>query len=350
MNVFFGENYWGCRRGHTDKTPGTELRIEKEFIWGGRSWRIPAVYICREGIVMDFCVRIPAKEIEAFFRKWKPGTEEADLSEEEQERLERENPLSEDVFVEQLWMDGERADGWSGCGTSFVPPELLGDGEARAGDDMEAKMLEGYGCDCTDGWIFKRVSFAFPQGVQLPLCTLRLILKKASVYEPGPRFHTSVTSGEGGIEFFHPVTKKRHTLTIQKLEQSMIPESELSGNPFETIKLLKVPRHFLSMFYTVEPKLEPCGLQIYDCAQSDSPVLAEKNGTSSVQVIGGADGPSSAFLAFKPRDSRGDWNSVYSSVHYKPVEDVEWGMRFRIKNEEKKSLKLCCSREALQTP
>ena len=140
MNVFFDENYWGCRRERTDKTPGNELRIEKEFAWSGRSWRIPAVYICREGIVMDFCVRIPAKEIEAFFRKWKPDAEEAGLSEEEQERRERDNPLSGDVCAD-LWIDGEKADRWSGCGVSFVPPELLGEDEARAGDDIEAQML-----------------------------------------------------------------------------------------------------------------------------------------------------------------------------------------------------------------
>ena len=339
MNVFFDENYWGCRRERTDKTPGNELRIEKEFAWSGRSWRIPAVYICREGIVMDFCVRIPAKEIEAFFRKWKPDAEEAGLSEEEQERRERDNPLSGDVCAD-LWIDGEKADRWSGCGVSFVPPELLGEDEARAGDDIEAQMLEAYGCSRTDGWIFKRISFSFPQGMQPPLCTLKLILKKASVYEPGPHFRTSVTDGEKCIEFFYPVTRTRHTLTVQKLEQSMIPKAELSEIRSETMKLLKAPRNFLSMFYTVEPKLPPRELQIYDCAQSDSPVLGEKKGAASIQIIGGADGPTSVFFAFKTRDSREDWDSVHSSVHYKPVEDVEWRMRFRIKSEEKKELEI----------
>ena len=46
------------------------------------------------------------------------------------------------------------------------------------------------------------------------------------------------------------------------------------------------------------------------------------------------------FFAFKTRDSREDWDSVHSSVHYKPVEDVEWRMRFRIKSEEKKELEI----------
>ena len=37
--------------------PGKSLRTEKEFEWAGHEWRIPAVYSCGKGLVIDFCMR-----------------------------------------------------------------------------------------------------------------------------------------------------------------------------------------------------------------------------------------------------------------------------------------------------
>lgn len=34
---------------------GKEIRIDKTFNWGKEIWHIPAVYLCSNGMVVDFC-------------------------------------------------------------------------------------------------------------------------------------------------------------------------------------------------------------------------------------------------------------------------------------------------------
>ncbi|MDE6896959.1 MAG: hypothetical protein K2P43_12395, partial [Lachnospiraceae bacterium] len=87
MNVYFEENYWGCLRERDGEEPGREIRLDAGFTWKGRPWQIPAVYVCRQGLVADFCGRIRPEEIQAFYEKW--GTRHGEtFSEKEQELLE----------------------------------------------------------------------------------------------------------------------------------------------------------------------------------------------------------------------------------------------------------------------
>ena len=65
--VCFGTNYWGTQKG-TD--PGEELRLDREFEWNGHRWRIPALYRCRQGLVVDFAMEVPQEELRAFMKKW----------------------------------------------------------------------------------------------------------------------------------------------------------------------------------------------------------------------------------------------------------------------------------------
>ena len=53
--VSFGASFWGRPRG---ERRGAEVRLDKAFIWAGKRWRIPAVYVCGKGLVADFLLRV----------------------------------------------------------------------------------------------------------------------------------------------------------------------------------------------------------------------------------------------------------------------------------------------------
>lgn len=337
MNVYFDENFWGCERERTDQTPGKKIPVEKEFVWDGRTWRIPAVYVCEEGLVVDFCIRIPAEEIEAFWKKWRPRI--GKLSDEEQLCAEQENPLSLDVRTE-VWIDGDRAEGWSGCGTSFIPPYLKDESEAHSASFIEEQMMEAYECDCRDGWKFERLSVSWPEGVQVPVHSLVFQLKKNPVSYPGPRFRTEPEEEKKQVKFIHPATGTEHILTVQSLEQIVLPEQDFSEIKSMRMRVRKTPTHLLTMFYTVEPGLPLYELQIFDCAESDPPVLEKETGAAGVSVIGGADGPTAIFFAGKTATGHKGWSSASSSLHYKPVSAVEWRMEFRVESSEKTEVKI----------
>lgn len=310
MNVYFDENFWGCKREQPGKIPGKKICIEKEFTWVGKLWRIPAVYVCEEGLVVDFCIRIPAEEI---------GNG---------------NLFCLDADI-KLWADGEEMEPELGCGVFFIPSSLLQE-EARSGEDAAELLMEAYGCDYREGWKFQRKSFAWTEGGKRPVHSLTVQLKKEPAYYPGPHFRTSLEDEKKCVEFIHPVTQAKHILTVQSLEQTVLPEQDFSGMQSGRLRILKAPANLLAMLYTVEPELSIKELQIYDCAESDPPVVERKTGAAGISVIGGADGPTSIFFAGKARSGKEqkNWKSVCSSLHYEPVEAVEWRMEFRVESEE----------------
>lgn len=337
MHVYFNENFWGCEKERPDMVPGKKIRIDKEFIWDGRMWRIPAVYVCEEGLVVDFCVRIPAEEIEVFWKKWKPRIGE--LSDEEQLCEEQENPFSLDVRTE-VWINGDQAEDFSSCGTSFIPPYLKDESEAHSASFIEERMMEAYACDCRDGWKFERLSVSWPEGVKAPVHSLAFHLKKNPVFYPGPHFRTQLEEGKKQVKFIHPATGAEHILTVQSLEQVVLPEQDFSEIRSMRMRVQKTPTHCLAMFYTVEPKLTLYELQIFDCAKSDPPVLKRETRAAGVSVIGGADGPVSIFFAGKTGREHKGWSSASSSLHYEPVSAVEWRMEFRVESNEKAEVKI----------
>ena len=49
---------------------GKELFVDRQFVWGGETWHIPAVYLCVGGLVIDSCVKIDPERIRAYTDKW----------------------------------------------------------------------------------------------------------------------------------------------------------------------------------------------------------------------------------------------------------------------------------------
>lgn len=346
MNVYFDENFWGCGSGPHKEAPGEPVHVDAQLWWEERKVRIPAVYVCEQGLTVDFCVRIPVEDIEYFGQKWMPLAD--GLTEEEQ--LDRENPFSCDWNV-LLDINGRRAENRSGCAVSWMPPALRAD-EARGPETDEAVdeiLMESYGCSRRDGWKFFRRSYAWPGGEKEPVRTLDFGFEKNPDYYPGPRFTTRLGEEKKQVEFCHPVSKKRHMLTVRELEQAVLPERDVLEPKLMGMRFEKIPAHFLVIKYTVEPALPEGELRLCDCGKADPPVMSGKRAAGvsviggaagPVSVIGGAAGPVSVFLAGRNRTERQDWQSACSSVHYGPVDRVEWRMDFHVKSREKKKIEI----------
>ncbi len=339
MNVRFGENYWGSRGGGSS---GEKIIIEKHFTWAGRDFRIPAVYVCEEGIVVDFCVRIPVKEIRSFLDKWKPilgeGMSSENLTEEEQEAAERENPFRME-FRGQAVIGGKEAPSSMGCGTSWYPPDLHDQEHPEALSGVEEELMDAYGCDRNVGWKFWRTSFGWPEGVR-SLESLEITFRKCPVCYPGIHFKTGANIEERTVDFIHPETGVKHVLTVHGWEQRVLPEHVTESLPSERLKRIKSPREYVMLQYSVEPDILQGELQIQDCAPSDPPVLEKKGAAGNVSIIGKADGPTSVFIAGKSRGHRPGERSAVSSLHYEAVDEVEWRMSFYVKDEQEMRVRI----------
>ena len=68
LDVYFGENFWHKPGKGADR--GICIEASAEFWYGTFFWCVPAIYVCREGIVLDILRRIPKDKIRKFLDKW----------------------------------------------------------------------------------------------------------------------------------------------------------------------------------------------------------------------------------------------------------------------------------------
>ena len=135
---------------------------------------------------------------------------------------------------------------------------------------------------------------------------------------------TAPAVGES-ITLTHPLTGEAYTLTVHELEQQELPEYAFRDPDME------YPKHLLAMRYSLEPDITGRGFMVQDCADGDKPrrkahsteeasVLA-----AAIGIIGGADGPTAVLVgAHIPKS-----HTACSSLHFEPVEEVEWQGVFR---------------------
>ena len=72
--------------------PG-KIKVEKTFMWGDERWHVPSVYVCDEGIVIDFCVERPPRLFKEYVNKWDIfHARRDDFTREQLAQIENENP------------------------------------------------------------------------------------------------------------------------------------------------------------------------------------------------------------------------------------------------------------------
>lgn len=320
--VFFDSGFWNCQG--TGRA-GAELTLNKEFVWNGDIWHIPAVYVCGKGLVVDFCVEAEPEKISTFYEKWvfADGREDR-LSEEDRELMMQENPLSLDFYVKAEVNKKELRE-CHGFGMCWIPEDCFTEGMENSGEALA--VAEHYGLDKNKGWILQRKSFLWVTKTKPTLKTLTLLMGQPPVSVLGLKFDTPQI-GES-ISFVHPVTGENHTLTVQEYEAKEFAKDRFTADEFD------FPNHYAMMTYTLSPELSDRDFSVKDVCRSDAPrrkPTADGYGAVSIGIIGGADGPTAVFISAKGEGMKS--HAACSALHFEPVETVEWQAVFRVKKCE----------------
>lgn len=324
MDVYYGGGYYG-RSGFG--RAGKEIRTDSRFVWGNEIWYVPAVYSCAKGLVIDFCVEIESQNFVKFMDKWwNPQMDEEMLSLKKREQMEKENPLSIE-FTPHIILNDRELVTESGSSIAWIPENCLPE-EMR--NPQEAEQLIGYyKLDKTKVWSFHRWSFSW--GKKNPtIKTLVLKQERCPVSFPGIRFLNPKAGDE--ITFLHPLSGKEYKLIVKNCEQNIINFDRKVLEDFE------YPTHTVEMEYILSPELPQDKFFVTDCRQNDPPKQIQKDrqknkyAASSIEIIGGADGPTAIFMAHqgKAKQSR----IACSALTFVPQNEVEWKITFREKTME----------------
>ena len=88
--------------------PGKEMPLGRSFLWNGVSWRIPSLYFCDEGLVIDFLMQVPDDALRAWIDRWglTPESEEEDYTPEQSAQIMFENPAV--LFTPSVRLNGRK--------------------------------------------------------------------------------------------------------------------------------------------------------------------------------------------------------------------------------------------------
>ena len=189
--------------------------------------------------------------------------------------------------------------------------------------------MEHYGLDPNFGWMLWRSAYPWATKRKPEIRSLSLTIIQDPVSIPGPHFQVRCP-GDTAV-FSHGGTE--HILTVQEYEAQAMDWSRMPDTGLEH------PSHYVAMSYTVTPELPDGVLTIVDCDDGDRPRQAPSSPDQPVAtsctvvmgIIGGADGPTA--ILYGP-DKHGKLHAVCSSLHFEPVEQVEWRLVFHEKQFE----------------
>lgn len=290
--VWFRSSFWGHRPDRT--RPGREIPVGVRFDWNGHPGLIPAVYLCGKGLVADICVSAPAEEMDAWVAKMLAAP-----SEEEQERLSQENPVSI-RFNAAMTVNGRLSRQKHGCGVGWLPhpPE-------KPGNSPEAeKLLEHYGLDKGLGWGICRAAIPWPNGRRpKTIRSLSITVTPGKREITGPRFRAE----KDMVLAFPAPEGKLCTLRILEAENQSLPLP-----PNMQKEGVEYPNNCQLLAYTLEGEAE--GFRLEDCSPGD-----RSRSLPGYDRIGGAAGPIAVFVQRKD-----GVRTACSASYFDPAPAVEW--------------------------
>ncbi len=318
--VYFDGSFWGHQ---PRQKPGMEVPLGTQFEWADHRWVIPAAYACSKGLVVDYCMRIEPWLIEAFMETWDLTMENEGskhFSQEERMRMELENPMRLN-FDGLLWLNGKELCATHGCACMWnpcLPPKYV--------DVSEGKWaVQHYGLDLDFGWMIWRTSYPWATKRKPAIKSLSVTMVQQKQCVPGPHFY--VEKPGDTFCFTYPEGGTEYTLTVRDYEEQTL---KMGGMPDH----LEYPTHYHVMSYTITPPLPEGTLTIQDCDEGDRPrpqkAISDKTAPTAMHdacaigMIGGADGPTAIICDNVPDKL----HAACSSLHFEPVEKVQWRMVF----------------------
>lgn len=312
--VYFGENMYSI---HGKGRAGKEIPIHGAFTFAEHQWVIPAVYTFREGLTIDFCMRVDPQKCMQYLQKWQAGSSGEDWCRKEQMQLEADNPLNLEICPE-VFVNGEKLRSEGSSGGGFVPIQ-----EPNANRQEVLHMMEHYHLDPAYAWSFRRMHFLWA-GKQPPeMNSLELTMIQEPVSIPGENF--SVSKSGDRVQLKMPGNQGVCTLTVQTYEPLVMDYTDVFRDGMD------YPPCYTRMGYTLTPDLPSECFTICDCAENDPPRPKQKENPEPVEgsceadaimMIGGADGPTAVFLGGSAQ-KKGQ-HAACSSPHFAPAEQIEW--------------------------
>ena len=322
----------GSIYGHSGRSKaGREITVGKEFQFAGRTWLIPAVYSCSQGLVVDFCMRVDAQAYQHFLDEWNDafdGRDEEQLSRREQMLAEMRNPLWLD-FSPEVIVNGKSMLRKHGSGMCYIPGDS-NDREVR-------QVIDHYQLDPSFAWSFSRASFPWATGRRPEIRSLELNMMQEPVSVPGEVFEVAGPGDQ--VTFQAPGTLGAVTLTVKDYAPQVLePEITHWGG-------MECPSCYTMMTYTLSPEPEAGKLQICDLAECDQsrPINPAANENLSnccaaaIGIIGGADGPTTIAIAAPAEKHE---FAACSSPHFEPTSKIQWYPVFQVTEHAPVSVKL----------
>ncbi|RCX16379.1 hypothetical protein DFR58_111128 [Anaerobacterium chartisolvens] len=291
MKVHYDSSLWDKKNG----IGGTAESTDWQFEHLGLTRHIPCIYKFANGIVFDLLTILDEDRLRAYYKKYSDMEER--LSPVEKRCAAQEHPFR-DINIKEIWIDGYRAEeGYSSSSCAYIP--FAGDG-SELGEIREAyrSALNGAACfSCS------RFKIPYPKAPSILHKLLRMLRlgkvhnlklithEQRRFYPIELSFTLSEEEGEKSISFVHPATGITHTLYLRL------------GKPFELPKDAPIRQsfHCMEASYEIQPPLVQNDRLKFDSSISYTHALEENPSPEacSIGIIGGADGPTSIFVAGK---------------------------------------------------
>lgn len=331
MKIYFDGDFWGGRELPKDAIK--EVWIEKDFWWNEFHCRIPVIYTCPQGLIIDVCREIPVDVMKAYHQKWIQKDRTNALKLYEFEAMEYENPTSLHACVRAL-INGELSDAKNMCMVYYVPYGV-GDADEYTTDEVALELMDVYHCNLEKIIQFCRILIPWENDGETEIHSLVLDLKPNEMRVPGnEHFITKPECIPFEVEVRHPL--KDEVFHIQIISSSLAALDQ----PYGT---WEYPQHYMSLEYICINRPEE-HLIIRESNNGDQPrrkmtdeVEGINNGAASATIIGGMDGPTSIFVRDKNNVST---QNASSFLHYEKVDSVEWYVSFEVTKGEKLEVKL----------
>lgn len=320
-DVYFSGSFSHHR---VNEKKGRKASVNKQFIKDGKAWLVPAYYTCPKGIVVDVIFTTPIDEFNAFAEKWSLFDEKKinSLTPAQTEKAEKENPL-QSSFSSVLIKNKKTVHCCHMQSTVYLPfnPE-----------NKEAnKLVKHYKLDSNDCHTFYRI--CFPCSTKRKADTLTLQLNASKEYLTAAEF---TIKPQEEIKIIHPVTSREYTLCAIDITEEAMDFVRM------TDKNTRYPSLFSILKYSLSPETDISRFRITDTDVSDQPeILSDENGrflpdsSSSVAIIGGADGPTVMFAATPDTES---YHTACSALKFSRQTDIVWKFDFIEKIKEDKTI------------
>lgn len=333
MDVYLEGNFWG-HRGMQEKLECIPIR--QDFVWEDVEGRILALYIGNKGVVLDLVLKTSVEEVKAFLERWPEEVREQLHSKEEIEQFENDNPVETDFRVD-LTINGTRLKNRQSCAVCWYPALF----EENARDEVSEELMQEYQLDKNAVWSFQRTSYEWNEKIEPKDLEFGFQAYKVSV--SGEHFITKSGCEEHIVSFSNPITKEQYQLMIYGCEPQIFDADMDAWKD----RGLEYPTHYHELCYSMEsdmgltmgnPDLQ---FRLMDCKDGDEArkVDANEKRAGRAFVIGGANGPTSFFVAGKSKSLEQKKLSAFSSMYFEEQQEIEWRPVFQ--TERRKDMEFC---------